>query len=313
MDIPSLTAFLTVAECGSFSTAAEQLHLTQPAVSKRIASLEQQLGTPLFDRKNTAGSRRTHLNEAGRTLLPKARQMLELMQDTRQQILNLETRIKGPLRLATSHHIGLRRLPDILKNFARAYPEVTLDIQFVDSEAAYELLHRGEVELGIITLAPANPETVCTRKLWDDPLVFMACQEHPLAQIRSKVSPQELCKYQAVLPGTSTFTYRLVQNLFDQQGLTLQTAMSSNYLETIRMLTAIGIAWSILPKSMLGEDLVELRTGCKPPVRALGYIRHKHRTLSNAARVFLQMLDDSVTKSRNPELNCLSKEANKRS
>ncbi|AMO56864.1 LysR family transcriptional regulator [Endozoicomonas montiporae] len=298
MDIPSLTAFLSVAECGSFSMAAEQLHLTQPAVSKRIASLEQQLGTPLFDRKkfdrkNTSGSRRTHLNEAGRTLLPKARQMLELMQDTRQQITNLKTQIKGPLRLATSHHIGLRRLPEVLKKFARTWPDVTLDIKFVDSEAAYELLHRGEVELGIITLAPANPEGVLSQKLWNDPLVFMACREHPLAQIKDRISPRALCQYQAVLPDPGTFTYRLVQNLFDQQGLPLQTAMSSNYLETIRMLTAIGIAWSLLPKSMLGEDLVELKTGVKPPVRELGYIRHEHRTLSNAARVFLERLDNA--------------------
>ena len=291
MDIPSLTAFLTVAECGSFSLAAKQLHLTQPAVSKRIASLEQQLGMPLFDRKNAAGSRRTHLNEAGRTLLPKARQMLELMKDTRRQITNLKTQIKGPLSLATSHHIGLRRLPDILKDFARTYPDVTLDIKFVDSEAAYELLHRGEVELGLITLAPANPDNILARKLWNDPLVFMACREHPLAQIKLKVAPEALCQYQAVLPGSSTFTYRLVQTLFDQHGLTLQTAMSSNYLETIRMLTAIGIAWSILPKSMLGEDLVELKTDVEPPVRELGYIRHEHRTLSNAARVFLELLD----------------------
>ena len=297
MDIPSLTAFLTVAECGSFSLAAEQLHLTQPAVSKRIASLEQQLGTPLFDRKQfdrkNSASRRTHLNEAGRTLLPKARQMLELMKDTRQQINNLKTQIKGPLSLATSHHIGLRRLPDILKTFARTYPDVTLDIRFVDSEAAYELLHRGEVELGIITLAPGNPENVLSRQLWNDPLVFMACREHPLAQIKKQVSPEVLCQYQAVLPGASTFTYRLVQNLFDQQGLTLKTAMSSNYLETIRMLTAIGIAWSILPKSMLGDDLTELHTNFQPPVRELGYIRHEHRTLSNAARAFLELLDNT--------------------
>lgn len=297
MDIPSLTAFLTVAECGSFSIAAKRLHLTQPAVSKRIANLEQQLNTPLFDRKlfdskSHANGRRTHLNEAGRTLLPNARQMLELIKDTRQQITNLKTQIKGPLSLATSHHMGLRRLPELLKAFAKAYPDVTLDIKFVDSEAAYELLHRGEVELGIITLAPSNPETVQSKWLWDDPLCFMACKEHPLAKLKT-ISAAQLSQHQAVLPGTGTFTYRLVQKLFDEQGLTLKTAMSSNYLETIRMLTAIGIAWSILPKSMLGDDLIELKTECQPPIRALGYIQHKHRTLSNAGHAFLQMLDTS--------------------
>ena len=165
----------------------------------------------------------------------------------------------------------------------------------MDSEEAYELLHRGDIELGIITLAPSSPEAIVPNKLWDDPLAFMACREHPLAQLDDTVSPEALCQYQAVLPGSSTFTYRLVQRLFDQQGLTLQTAMSSNYLETIRMLTAIGIAWSILPESMLGEDLVKLHTRCETPVRELGYIVHKDRTLSNAASAFVSMLDQLVT------------------
>ena len=113
MDTNNLTAFLAIVDSGSFSIAAEKLFLTQPAVSKRIASLEEQLNTPLFDRSG----RTVNLNEAGRTLLPKARKMLELLNDTRQEITNLSGQVKGPLSIATSHHIGLRRLPEVLKAF----------------------------------------------------------------------------------------------------------------------------------------------------------------------------------------------------
>ncbi len=285
MDIPSLKAFLAVAETRSFSQAAERLHLTQPAVSKRIATLESQLDTQLFDRIG----RQVSLSESGRILLPKARHMLALLKDTRQEINNLRTQVKGSLSMATSHHIGLRKLPEILKEYSRLYPDVRLDIHFVDSEVAYEMIHHGEIELGVITLSPEERDRFNAELIWEDPLVFMAAVEHPLVKLKS-VTPQDLEKHQAILPGSNTFTYRLVKKLFHAEGLSLDRAMSSNYLETIRMLASIGLAWTILPKSMLGNDLVELSTHCEPPVRQLGYITHRERTLSNAGTAFLSLL-----------------------
>ncbi|MRI35022.1 LysR family transcriptional regulator [Endozoicomonas sp. OPT23] len=287
MDIPSLNAFLAVAETGSFSLAAERLHLTQPAVSKRIATLESQLDSQLFDRIG----RQVSLSEPGRILLPKAREMLSLMKDTRQEINNLRTQVKGSLSMATSHHIGLRKLPTILKEYSRRYPQVRLDIHFVDSEAAYEMIHHGEIELGVITLSPEEREKFNAELIWEDPLVFMAANDHPLAGKKS-ITTKQLSKHQAILPGSNTFTYTLVKELFEQEGLELHTAMSSNYLETIRMLASIGLAWTILPKSMLGDDLVELDTLCRPPVRMLGHITHRERTLSNAAKAFLELLTE---------------------
>ena len=134
MDTANLDAFLAVAHTGSFSRAAEQLHLTQPAVSKRIASLEQQLGTRLFDRIG----KHVHLTEAGRALKPRAELIISLLNDTSRALGNLSSTIQGRLRLATSHHIGLHRLPPVLRRFTKAYPGVELDIQFLDSEIAHE-------------------------------------------------------------------------------------------------------------------------------------------------------------------------------
>src|SRR5690625_1031991 len=107
LDTQSLQAFLAVAESDSFSRAAEQLHLTQPAVSKRIATLETQIGARLFDRIG----RRVTLTEAGQILLPRARQILIMVDDSRRALTNLEGQIAGSLTLATSHHVGLHRLP----------------------------------------------------------------------------------------------------------------------------------------------------------------------------------------------------------
>lgn len=107
MDLANLNAFIAIAETGSFSGAGERLHLTQPAISKRIAGLEQQLKVRLFDRLG----REVSLTEAGRALLPRAYQILNVLDDTRRALTNLTGEVSGRLTLATSHHIGLHRLP----------------------------------------------------------------------------------------------------------------------------------------------------------------------------------------------------------
>jgi DNA-binding transcriptional LysR family regulator len=180
MDTQNLQAFLLVAEHTSFSLAAEKLHLTQPAVSKRVAGLEQQLDTALFDRIG----RRVSLTEAGRALLPHARSILQQLAQAEQSIRDLSGGVGGQLRLGTSHHIGLHRLPPVLRSFSLAYPQVKLDIEFMDSEQAYEQIMQGAVEIAVVTLAPQHDEAMHEHAVWPDPLDFMCAKDHPLANAR---------------------------------------------------------------------------------------------------------------------------------
>ncbi|MDA7088372.1 LysR family transcriptional regulator [Pseudomonas sp. SA3-5] len=286
MDLATLNAFIAIAELGSFSEAAERLHLTQPAVSKRIASLEQQLNVRLFDRLG----REVSLTEAGRALLPRAYQILNVLDDTRRALTNLSGEVSGRLTLATSHHIGLHRLPPLLRAFTRAHPQVALDIQFLDSEVAYEEVLHGRAELAVITLAPETREPVHAVAVWDDPLDFVAAPEHPLARSKT-ISLADVAVHPAVFPGGNTFTHHIVRRLFEAQELTPNIAMSTNYLETIKMMVSIGLAWSVLPRTMLDEQVARLPLPGIQLSRQLGYISHTERTLSNAARAFMQLLD----------------------
>src|SRR3990172_3656965 len=103
MDISALQAFLAVADTGSFSAAAERIYLTQPAISKRIATLENELGTKLFDRIG----RSVQLTAAGQALAARGRTLLKDFEDVRRAITNLAGTIGGELRVAMSHHVGL--------------------------------------------------------------------------------------------------------------------------------------------------------------------------------------------------------------
>lgn len=286
MDTQALSAFLRIADAGSFSAAAAALHLSQPAVSKRIAALEQRLGRRLFDRIG----RQVLLTEAGRTLLPYARRVLDDLEDGRRALSQLSGRVAGRLSVGTSHHIGLHRLPPVLKRFTQAYPGVDLDLHFMDSEVACQAVLAGQLELGVVTL-PAEPlPGLETRPVWDDPLAVVVAPEHALAR-RRRLRLAELAGHPAVLPDEATYTHRIVKAELARHGIAPRVRLATNYLETLKMLVVIGLGWSVLPRSMLDASLRAPATPGFAPRRQLGAVWHRRRTLSAPARRLLDALD----------------------
>jgi DNA-binding transcriptional LysR family regulator len=288
MDTSALKAFLVITETGSFSAAAVQLHLTQPAISKRILTLENRFGARLFDRIG----RTVTLTEAGRELAPRARDILQRIEDSQRAIHNLAGHTTGRLSLATSHHVGLWRLPPLLQTYSKLHPDVVLDLHFMDSEVAHEMIAQGNLEIGIITMAPSRHERLESVPLWNDKLIFVVAADHPLAS-NNRLSLAELAEYPAILPDLTTFTGRIVQNLFHQQKLALHISMSTNYLETIKMLISIGLGWSVLPVTMLDDKCCALDVAEVQIKRELGYIYHVQRTISNAGAAFLELLEST--------------------
>lgn len=283
MDTQNLRAFVLVAETGSFSLAAEKLHLTQPAVSKRVALLEEQLGAALFDRIG----RNIGLTEAGQALLPHAKSVQQELEAAAQSVRDLSGEIAGQLRLATSHHIGLHRLPPVLSQFSREYPAVHIDIDFMDSEQAYELIMQGKAELAVVTLAPASEDSLVTLPVWRDPLDFMIARDHELLQSSVKPDLHDMSGHPAILPGLNTYTGQIIKQLFDTHGLELEVSLVTNYLETIRMMASVGLGWTILPRSMRDDSLATLEVQEIAMERTLGLVYHRGRSLSRAARAFV--------------------------
>ena len=289
MDIQNLSALICVSETGSFSKAAEKLFLTQPAVSKRISALERELNVALFDRIG----KKVQLTEAGQALLPSAKRILAELEESRRVISNLSGSIGGPLRLGTSHHIGLHRLPPVLRSYTAQYPEVDLDIQFMDSEAACEAVIRGDLELAIATL-PEHPFNNLSEKIiWHDPLGIVISKNHSLAK-KDKLELNRLIEHPAILPSHSTFTRALLEQAIGLDTRKLNIAMETNYLETIKMMVSIGLGWSVLPISMLDEELTTIDVDGIKIERLLGVVHHSERTLSNAGKMLLRVLQQNV-------------------
>ncbi|GAA3911051.1 LysR family transcriptional regulator [Litoribacillus peritrichatus] len=289
MDTNTLKAFIVVAKHQSFSEAAEELHLTQPAVSKRIISLEGQLGTSLFDRIG----RNIHLTPAGAALLPKAKQILHLMKSTQQELHNLSQSVSGSLEIICSHHIGLHRLPPILKEYSIRYPDVDLKIEFGESESGYEQVVQGDKEMALITLAPEPNKSLISHSIWHDDMKFVCSKEHPLAK-KGTTTIEDLAKHKAILPSHNTFTRQRVERLFADTDVKLDVVTSTNYLDTIQMMVSIGYGWSVLPES-LSKELYEMNIPIEMNSRQLGYVIHKHHSLTNAAKALIELLNEAKT------------------
>jgi len=290
MDFAGLQAFLAVAEQTSFSRAADQLGLTQSAVSKRLSALEGELDVRLFDRVG----RRVLLTEAGEVLRPHARRVLAEMDASRQAVADLGGSVGGRLRLATSHHIGLHRLPPVLRAFVARYPGVELDLRFLDSEAACKAVDSGELEVAVVTLPTRPAETLCTETLWPDPLAIVAARDHPLAAAADQ-SPDVLRGHPAILPAVATFTRRLVNEALRPHGVEPRVVLETNYLETIKMMVSIGLGWSVLPRTMSDGGLAEIDVRAVRLERRLGLVRRANRTLGNAARAFAAVARDHAS------------------
>lgn len=289
MDIQLFNAFVGVAEAGSFSLAAENLHLTQPAVSKRIAALESSLGERLFDRIG----RKTTLTEAGSTLLPYAHRVLWELEDGRRALSGLSDTVGGRLSLGASHHIGLHRMPDILREYARDYPNVELDPHFQDSEKACAAVEHGDIEFAIATLPPESRPRLRMLEVWPDPMDIVVASDHPLTR-QANLSTLELTRYPAILPGEGTYTRALIDKALHQNHTVLGQTLVTNYMETIRCLVQIGLGWSVLPRTMMDSQLVKLNLPMPEITRRLGVVWHAQRSLSNAAKAMLDRLQQQA-------------------
>ena len=284
MDIQNIKAFLMVAETGSFSRAAEKLFITQPAISKRISTLEFSLDCKLFDRLG----KNIQLTQAGEALIPSYQKVLAELDESQRIISALRTDVSGHLRFGTSHHIGLHRLPPVLRDFTKQFPKVELDIQFMDSEQAADLILKGSIELALITLPDTTAQPLTTLPVWTDYMQIVVAKDHTLA--RSKTTTiKQLSKYGVLIQSHSTHTRDIIDQALKLDS-NVKIIMESNYLETIKAMIQNGLGWGVLPESMIDDSLYKLKIKNIHMQRHLGILLHASRTLSSSANALLETL-----------------------
>ncbi|MDO4894246.1 MULTISPECIES: LysR family transcriptional regulator [Moraxella] len=290
MNTTNLVTFVAVMQTGSISGAAEKLYITQPAVSKRIKNLEDEFGATLFD---TVG-RSIIPTAAAHELLPFVRRWLDDYETCKANLQHSKEVASGRLVIGTSHHIGLHHLAPVLKRFIQMHPAVSLEVRFVDSEEAHKAVLEGEISLAFLTLPPTYDRRLNYHTLWSDPLYFVTGTLSPLAQ-KTNVSLLQLAHHPAILPAANTFTSQITLAEFAKHNLRPYATMSTNPLESIRMLVSVGLGWSVLPETLINQDLVKIDMAEQIELqRHLGVVTNPNLTHSASMKALLAILSIDV-------------------
>ena len=276
-----------VAETRSFSRAAEKLFITQPAISKRISTLEVSLDCQLFDRLG----KNIQLTQAGEALIPSYQRILAELNESARIISALRAKVSGHLKFGTSHHIGLHRLPPVLRQYTKQYPEVELGIQFMDSEQAAALILKGDIELALITLPDTIEKPLTTIPVWTDTMQCVVAKDHVLAK-QNSATREQLSRHGVLIQSHSTHTRDIIDDALKLDS-NIKVIMESNYLETIKAMIQNGLGWGVLPESMIDNSLHKLKIKGVKMKRHLGVLLHASRTLSSPANALLEVLKNT--------------------
>ena len=290
MDIYQLSYFRKVAETGSISRAAEELFITQPAVSKQMKALEDELGERLFDRLG----KKVFLTRAGEVLFSHAGKILRSVADAKTAVRDMSEECSGELVIGTSDHISLHRLPGVLKTYITTFPKVDLKLRCHRSETIIEMVNRNAVDLGIVTLPPLLKNLI-SKTVWTDPLSLVFPRGHPLESLPS-VRLRDVVSYGMILPESETTTRKAIDLVFSKKRLVPNVAMEVAYIETIKGLVKAGLGISILPDKAVEQEvkagvLVRMQLTDAPFTRNLGVTYLREKFLSRPAREFINCLD----------------------
>lgn len=216
LNIQHLKTFVAVVDSGSFSQAARRLGLSQPAVSMQVQALESDIGEALLDRKH----RQVDLTEAGRILLPHARQMLAEAARVRAEIEGLSGEVTGSLRLALSTTPGDYIIPRLLGGFVRQYPHVSLNLMVDSTTEVVDEVEEGRADLGMVG-AKVRGAKVHQEELGHDELIAISHPDNPLAA-RQHVTVAELAAEPWVARRDDSGTQSVLKDILADYGITLE-------------------------------------------------------------------------------------------
>ncbi|WP_110972268.1 LysR family transcriptional regulator [Pseudomonas huaxiensis] len=293
MNVKQLRAFVAVATYQSFAQAGEHLHLSQPALSLTIKSLEELLGGTLLSRT----TRSVSLTPEGEVLLPLARQLLADWDNTEELLRQRFTLQLGRVSIAAMPAFAGNLLPPVLKVFRERYPRVNVTVHDVINEQVLELVRHRRVELGI-GFEPETSEPLLFKPLYLDRFVAVVPTDSPLAQ-QPQVRWQELLKEDFItLQRPSAVRLLLERHVAADHGK-LAVAFESHQLSTIGRMVANGLGVSAVPALCIGQ-MRELGAQCVPLVapsieRRIGVILLADHKLSAAAQAVLDVLIEKIT------------------
>ena len=245
MDLRQLRYFIALAETGNFHRAAERLNMAQPPLSVAIRKLEEELGTPLFERE----SRGVRLTDAGRAALPAARAAVEQAALVRDVVRQGAVGESGSLSVGFVGSAISAALPRIIPAFRNRYPKVDLRLEEMTSVSIAEALAARNLDVGLVRLPLVKPGDLAISVIEYDEIVAALLVDHPLARRRS-LRLVDLAEEPLVLHGPVSVLRSVVMLACQRAGFIPRIAQEATQVQTILSLVQSGLGIALVPAGM---------------------------------------------------------------
>jgi DNA-binding transcriptional LysR family regulator len=293
MDIDGIRTFVAIAELGGFTRAGGRLHRSQPAISRRLSLLEQELGAPLVERVRG----RAQLTEAGRAFLPHAEAALAALKDGQEAVRGLEAGLSGQITLALVGTLADTQIVAVLRQFARKAKHVRIELRTASSTEVTDLVRRGEAMLGL-RYAETSRRELASHPAGNEAMLVVAAPDHALAGRRIPNARRLGAERWIGFPPSRTdrsshgdiLARQLIRAGLDEAEVTLIDSLTAQ-----KRLAQAGFGLALVPASSVRD---ELRTRALvaldvPAMRTSIPITAIHRRsayLSPAAKLLLGLL-----------------------
>lgn len=287
MEFNQLRYFLAVTELGSFSKAASQCAISQPALSIQIQKLENEIGTPLLDRAR----RRVVPTDTGRILVVRARRALAQIEIARREIRGSNGRGIGKLAFGILPTIAPYFLPHILATFKEKCPKMRFTVHEDVTSELMQLLEENKLDFAIVCL-PIREHGFEKEELFSEELLLALPLQHPLAQ-RGQIQVEDLQNENFILLREGHCLSDQIFHYLKRHGFTPHISLQSGQLATIESLVRAGMGISLVPEMAANKTTTEIayRSLEKPkPKRVVVVVKREKRPLKRAAQEFLTHL-----------------------
>jgi DNA-binding transcriptional LysR family regulator len=292
-----LRAFLAVFDSGNFHKAAEVLNVSQPALSRRIKTLESRLGTPLFERS----TRNVTPTSTGRQFEPTARRLLDELDSSILSISGVGERQSGYITIASIPTAATYFLPKVIRQFNSKYPNIRVRVLDRSPQEVLECVVRSEAEFGINMIGSVENDVTFT-PIMDDPYVLACHRGHPAAK-KSNLTWRALTGYQLIRIGRDNSGNRALLDVsLTRANVQLNWFYEVNNLTTSLGFVEAGLAATVLPRLATPQGshpVIVTKTIRSPEVtRTIGVVERRKSRLSPAAKAFCDILLSDWKRSR---------------
>lgn len=284
--------FYVVAKCGSLTKAAEELFISQPAVSQAIKQLETQLGGKLFNRTH----RGMELTETGgKQIFATVEQALKLFDEAESKYAELKDTATGIIKICASDTVSTHFLLPYIKEYHEKYPNVNLILQNCTSSETIELLKNNKGDIGFVNLPIDDSDINLSNTVMQIHDTFV-CSEKFKELTEEVISLKRLQDYPLLMLELSTATRQAIVGFAHSQGIHLHPEIELASLELMCELAKNGIGIACIPREFVShqlneeKSLIEIKTNPALPARAIGLALPKDRNMTFAVKEFIKLL-----------------------